>query len=100
MRDPSYTPFAPRPPAPPPLLEHVATLFRVKGGSGRSMRCGLFRVATGHELRFEYEDREDLLRSHLFQVYDDVAIAAVADAWHRALIEKGFEELPLLTSAT
>lgn len=85
--------FAPKPPAPPPQLEHVATLFRVKGASGRAMRCAVYLVATGTELRFEYEDTEDLLRSQLFRVHDDEAIAELADQWHLALVAKGFEEL-------
>ncbi len=95
MRDDSYAPFTGHP-APPPLLEHVATLFRVKGASGRPMRCAVYRVQTGFELRLEYEDRDDLLRSRLFQTTDDEAIAELADGWHLALMEKGFEEMPLM----
>jgi hypothetical protein len=52
-------------------------------------------VEAGLELRFEYEDREDLQRSQLFRVRDDDAIAGLADEWHRVLRAKGFEELPL-----
>jgi hypothetical protein len=84
----------PRPPA-DPRLDHVATLFRVRGASGRPLRCALYKVETGRELRLEYEDRDDLLRSQLFPVRDDETIAAVAHEWHRALLAKGFEDLPL-----
>ena len=86
--------MTPRPPA-EPQLEHVATLFRVRGATGRPLRCALYRVATGFELRFEYEDRDQLLQSRLFRVRDDNAIATLADDWHRALIGKGFEDLPV-----
>jgi hypothetical protein len=79
----------------PPRLELVSTLFRVRGASRRPLRCALYKVETGLELRLEYEDREDLQRSQLFTVYDDVAIAALADEWNRALRAKGFEELPV-----
>ena len=65
--------MTPRPPA-EPQLEHVATLFRVRGATGRPLRCALYRVATGLELRFEYEGRDHLLQSRLFRVRDDNAI--------------------------
>ena len=81
------------PPAPAPPLQHVATLFRVKGASGRPLRCAVYLVATGTELRLEYEDTDDLLRSQLFVVHDDYAIAQLADEWHAALMAKGFQEL-------
>jgi hypothetical protein len=70
------------------LLERVAVLFRVQGPSHRPLRCARYRVATGLELRFEYEDRDDLQRSHLFRVRDDNAIATMADEWQRALRAK------------
>jgi len=85
--------FAPRPPAPLPRLEFVATLFRVQGASGRAMRCAVYLVATGTELRLEYEDTADLLRSQLFRVHNDEAIAELADQWHLALVTKGFTDL-------
>src|SRR5919205_314878 len=44
-------------PQPAPQLELVTTFFRVKGASGRPLRCAIYRVATGFELRLEYEDR-------------------------------------------
>jgi hypothetical protein len=70
--------------------------FRVEGASRRPMRCAVYQVETGLELRFEYEDREDLLRSQLFPTEDEDAIAALADRWHVALREKGFDELPIV----
>jgi hypothetical protein len=85
--------MTPRPPR-EPLLERVATLFRVQGTSRRPVRCAVYRVETGLELRLEYEDRKDLLQSRLFPVQDDNAIATLADTWQQALIAKGFEELP------
>jgi hypothetical protein len=87
--------FRPRPPAPPPMLEHVATLFRGRmiGGTGRVLRCAVYRVVTGFELRVDYEDNDSLVRSELFKVRDDQAIARRADEWHGALVVKGFEEL-------
>jgi hypothetical protein len=62
-----------------------------RGATQRPLRCALYRVATGLELRLEYEDRtDDVQRSHLFRVRNDDAIATMADEWHAALIEKGF----------
>jgi hypothetical protein len=88
--------MTPRPPAPLPQLELMATLFRVEGASRRPMPCALYRVETGRELRLEYEDRDDLMRSQLFlREQDDDAIATLADHWHLALRAKGFEELPV-----
>jgi hypothetical protein len=77
-----------------PILELVATLFRVQGTTRRPLRCALYHVETGLELRLEYENRGDLLHSQLFRVRDDNVIAVLADTWHQALIAKGFEELP------
>jgi hypothetical protein len=87
-----------RPPALAPRLEHVATLFRVQGASQRSMRCAVYRVSTGTELRLEYEDTDDLLRSQLFLTPDDEAIATLADQWSAALLAKGFDELPIIVA--
>lgn len=87
--------MGPRSPAAPPQLDHVATFFRVQGASKRPMRCAVYRVATGLELRLDYEDREDLIRSHLFPVQDDEATAAMADNWRLQLLATGnFQELP------
>lgn len=78
---------------PAPQLQHVATLFRVVGHSGRPMRCAAYLTQTGTELRLEYEHDDDLVRSQLFVVHNDDAIAELADRWHAALIQKGFEDL-------
>jgi hypothetical protein len=83
-------------PSAPPRFELVATLFRVHGASRSAMRARFYRVETGREVRLEYGDRDDLIRSQLFPVdNDDDGIAKLADEWHRALIAKAFEELPL-----
>lgn len=84
--------MTPRPPEEPPL-QLVRTLFRMRGASRRPLRCAVYQVATGHELRLEYEDREDLVRSQLFPVPDDDAIAALAGEWRQALRDKGFTEV-------
>ena len=56
-----------------------------------------YRVATGLELRLEYEDRpNDVHRSQLFRVRDDDAIATMADQWHLALRAKGFVGLEIV----
>jgi len=66
------------PPAPP----RVATLFRVVGPSNRVVRCATYRVATGIELRLEYEDNEfNVLKTQLFLPEDDEALAELAAEW-------------------
>ena len=80
------------------MLQHVATLFRMQGATKRPLRCAVYLVTTGTELRLEYEDNDDLLRSQLFVLHDDDAIAELADQWHLALTAKGFEDLPLLSA--
>lgn len=87
------TPRKPREPREPrePMTQLTRVAFRAVGASGRPMRCAVYRVETGHELRFEYEDRpDDLLRSQLFPVADDAAINALAGEWQAALETKGF----------
>ena len=94
VTDSKYTPFlgaAPR----APLFERTSTLFRVRGVSKRPLRCALYRVDSGYEPRLEYEDRVDLMHSQLFRAPDLDAIATLADKWHRALMAKGCEELPV-----
>ena len=59
------------------------------------MRCALYRVATGLELRFEYEDRDHSLQSRLSVCAMRTRIATLADDWHQALMAKGFEHLPV-----
>ena len=66
----------------PPPLERVATLFRVLGITRRPLRCALYSVATGLELRLEYEDRaDDIQHSQLFRVRDDDAIEGTEVSW-------------------
>lgn len=92
----AHTPAAPRPaPAAPPRL---STLFRVVGASGRPLRCGVYRVATGHELRLEYEDRsDDVLRTQLFRSNDEDGIATKATEWRAALDRHGFRDLAVMS---
>jgi hypothetical protein len=80
---------------PDPRRELLSTRFRVQGPMQRPLRCGVYRIGTGLELRLEYEDLDDLQRSQWFSAADWVATAALADEWHRALRRKGFDELPL-----
>jgi hypothetical protein len=87
------TPAARRdPPAPP----REATLFRLVGPSQRPVRCATYRVTTGIELRIEYEDREDVLRTHLFKPHEEEAIAETAAQWRAAFDGRGFKELAIL----
>lgn len=87
--------MSPRPPAPPPQFDHIMTFFRGRmvGGTGRVLRCALYDVQTGLELRVEYEDREDLIRSELVPGRDLDRIAELASEWRAALDSKGFNEL-------
>ncbi len=79
-----------------PRLDLVATVFRVRGASGRPLRAAVYRVETGLALRIEDEDRnDDVQRSQLFRVGDDEAIARLGDEWHQAFITTGFEDLPV-----
>jgi hypothetical protein len=88
-------PRRPKAPRPEPPL---SVLFRVVGTTQRPLRCALYRIETGWELRLEYEDRfaDDVQNSHLFRVRDDNAIATLADQWHMALIATGFTELEIV----
>ncbi len=82
-----------RPPATAPQQELLRVCFRMIGPSQRPLRCAVYQVATGHELRLEYEDREDLLRSQLFPRPDDALIDDLGATWRRALLNKGMTEL-------
>ncbi len=82
-----------RSPAPPPQQELLRVCFRMVGPSRRPLRCAVFQVVTGHELRLEYEDREDLLRSQLFPRPDDILIDELAVTWRQALVDKGFSDI-------
>ena len=62
------------------------------GPSGRPLTCAAFEVETGLELRVSYGD--DVMRSELFRGVDrDERLAEAADAWHSALMQKGFREV-------
>lgn len=81
-------------------FDRVTLLFRIVGSSQRPLRCAVYRVETGMELRLEYEDHDDLRSSQLFPVPDDEAIAALANQWRVSLLAKGFIELPLEADGT
>jgi hypothetical protein len=68
------------------------TLFRMAAPSShRVLTCAAYEVETGLELRVSFGD--DVMRTELFRGVDrDERLAEVADAWHLALLEKGFTE--------
>jgi hypothetical protein len=81
------------PPAPP----RIATLFRLVGPSERPIRCATYRVATGEELRLEYEQPpDDVLKTQLFKHGQEEAIAEVASQWRATFDGRGFTELAIL----
>jgi len=83
--------FPDPPPKPGPKNVLRATFFRLVGGSGRMLTCAAYDTEFGLELRLSYSD--DLMRSHLFCGIDaEGRCAETADAWHLALLEKGFTE--------
>ena len=84
--------FPDSPPPPRPKNTLVATLFRmVAPSSGRVLACAVYEVETGLELRVSYEN--DVMRTQLFRGVDrDERLAETADAWHLALLDKGFTE--------
>jgi hypothetical protein len=43
---------------PEPRLERIATLWRMRGTSGRDIECAAFRTETGIELRTMYSPEE------------------------------------------
>ena len=68
--------------------------FTVMAISGhRSVRM-LERYTHPTKLRLAYGN--DLMRSELFRgIHAEDRCAETADSWHRALLEKGFSEVPL-----
>ena len=82
--------MTPRPPR-EPQLRIGETCWRMKGPSGRMLECGIYRVATGLEVRCGYGP-DDLLRS---QMAPDIGTAReTAEQWRQAVLAKGgFEEL-------
>jgi len=76
-----------------PRIEHLATLWTVRGPSNRDLTCSAYRVQTGLELRVEYGP-EDIVASHPFPGGDaDVQLAETADAGRLTLIARGFREI-------
>ena len=75
---------------PEPRLERIATLWRMRGTSGRNIECAAFRTATGLELRTMYSP-EEMIASQLFRGLDaDEKVAEAADRWRLNLLAKGF----------
>jgi hypothetical protein len=63
----------------PPAPQHLETIFRLIGQSGRPICCATYQVATGVELRIFYEDDEDTpIRTQLFKPGRDASIADLA----------------------
>ena len=75
-----------------PRIEHLATLWTVRGPSNRDLTCCAYRVQTGLELRIEYSP-EDIVASQLFQGRDAEQLAEKADVGRLTLIAKGFREI-------
>ena len=77
-----------------PRLERIATLWRMRGTSGRNIECAAFRTETGLELRTMYSP-EEIIASQLFRGPDaDEKVAEAADQCRLNLIAKGFEDIP------
>lgn len=76
---------------------HLLTLFRGRtvGGTGQTIRCAVYNVERGIDVRIEYEDNAEVLREHLVDEYDMDRAAKVAEKWLRELQAKGFVELPV-----
>jgi hypothetical protein len=81
------------PPAPP----RIAVLFRIVGPDERPLRCATYRVLFGMELRLEYEEGDDVIRTQLFkpQPRQDEKIAELAAEWRGALDGHGFNDLAI-----
>ena len=66
---------------PEPRLERIATLWRMRGTSGRAIECAAFRTETGLELRTMYSP-EEIIASQLFRGVDaEDKLAEAADRW-------------------
>jgi hypothetical protein len=74
-----------------PDERHVATLWSMRGPTGKPITCEIWQVATGLEVRAMRAG--ELYRSQLCRgpVPRDEAIA-VANSWRRVLSAKGFSE--------
>ena len=78
---------------PEPRIEHLATLWTVRGPSNRDLTCCAYKVQTGLELRVEYGP-EDIVASQLFQGRDaDERLCEKADVGRLTLIATGFREI-------
>ena len=75
-----------------PRIEHLATLWTVRGPSNRDLTCSAYRVQTGLELRVQYGP-EDIVASQLFRGRDAEQLAEQADAGRLTLIATGFREI-------
>jgi hypothetical protein len=76
-----------------PRIEHLATLWTVRGPSNRDLTCCAYRVQTGLELRIEYGP-EDIVASQLFRGRDaDERLCEKADVGRLTLIATGFREI-------
>ena len=76
-----------------PRIEHLATLWTVRGPSNRDLTCCAYRVQTGLELRVEYGP-EDIVASQLFRGRDaDERLCEKADVGRLTLIATGFREI-------
>ena len=59
------------------------------------LTCVAYDVERGLELRLAYGE-DDVMRSELFRGVDrDERLAATADTWRLALLERDFSEVPL-----
>jgi len=76
-----------------PRIEHLATLWTVRGPSNRDLTCCAYRVQTGLELRIEYSP-DDIVASQLFRGRDaDERLCEKADVGRLTLIATGFREI-------
>ena len=76
-----------------PRIEHLATLWTVRGPSNRDLTCCAYRVQTGLELRIEYSP-EDIVASQLFRGrHADERLCQKADVGRLTLIATGFREI-------
>jgi hypothetical protein len=73
----------------------VETFFAVVGPSQETLTCSVFETGTGRELRLSYSDGY-VMQSEPFPPGPDLAerIAAKAEEWRHAWLEKGFKEVP------
>jgi hypothetical protein len=73
---------------------NVAAFFALVGPRNKTLICAVFETDTGSELRLSYSDGH-VMDSASFPAGLDIAtrMAAKADEWKRAWIEKGFREV-------